>query len=265
MEQAKVTICKQYFIDWASVGGYEKFIEDYKNAPDYEQRRFLVDSVMLQKNPEWIQARKGHITASNIKDFLTKGRAKNDLFGKGAQKVIRKYMAELLGWEEQDQKFSELFHVKRGLVFERRARELFKKETGLEIRTDIGFVSREINGIKFGCSPDGYILGEDTIQAYAEIKGFELQGFLEALEELASPDMQAQMQGQMMIADCPRCYAIWYCAELDKIVYLKYTRGLSFRKEIEDRIPLAIEYMKKIEVALKYTDLTDKIMKEEID
>jgi Zn-finger nucleic acid-binding protein len=261
MEQAKVTVCKQYFIDWASVGGYEQFLSDYRNAPDYEQRRYIVDSVLLQKNREWANARRGHITASNIKDFLTKGRAKGDLFGKGAQGVIRKYMAELLGWEEQDQRFSEMFHVKRGLIFERRARELFAKETGLEVKSDIGFISREINGIKFGCSPDGYIIGKDgTIESYVEIKSFELQGFLEATETLGSKEMQAQMQAQMMVADCPRCYAIWYCAELDKIVYLKYTRGLAFRREIEERIPLALDYMKKLESALKYTDLTDKIM-----
>lgn len=263
MEQAKVTICKQYFIDWTSVGGHEKFIADYRNAPDYEQRRYLVDSIMLQQNPEWKQARKGHITASNMKDFLTKGRSKGDLFGKVAQGVIRKYMAELLGWEDQDAKFSELFHVKRGLVFEKRARELFKKETGLEVKSDIGFISREINGIKFGGSPDGYIINDKGIEAFVEIKSFELQGFLESIEKLASGDMQAQMQSLMMIGDCSRCYAIWYCAELDKIIYLKYTRGLSFRKEIEERIPLAIEYMKTLEKALKYTDLTDKIMSEE--
>lgn len=261
MEQAKITVCKQHYIDWASAGGYEQFLKDYQAAPDYEQKRFVVDGLMMQTNREWLEARRGHITASTVNDFLAKGRKKGEEFGKMAQKAIRKYMAEKLGWEEQEATFSEKFHIKRGLVFERRAIELFATETGFNVKNDIGFVSREINGIKFGCSPDAYIVDDNgVIAAYVEIKSFELQGFLEAVEELASPKMQTQMQSTMMVTDTAKCYAVWYCPELDKIVYISYTRGLNFRRNIETRTPLAIEYMKKLEAALNYTNLTDKIM-----
>ena len=261
MQKPQITVCKQHFIDWSSVGGYEKFIADYHDAPDYEQKRYVIDSLPVQTNRQWLDARRGNITASTMSAFLAKGRSKKDLVGKMAQGVMRKYMAELLGWEEQETKFSEMPTVKRGLVFERRARELFNKETGMEINDKVGFISREIDGIKLGASPDGFILEkEGSVHAYAEIKSFELQGFLEATESLASKVMQAQMQATMLIGDCPRCYAIWYCAELDKIIYIKYTRGLNFNREIKERIPLAIEYMKGLEAALKYTNLTDKIM-----
>lgn len=261
MKQAKVTVCKQHFIDWDSVGGHEKFIADYHEAPDYEQKRYMIDSLLMQTNREWLNARRGHITASSIKGFLAKGRGKGEEFGKMAQAVMRKYMAEQLGWEEPECTFSEKATVKRGIAFERRAIELFSKETGLNVKNEIGFVSREIMGIKFGCSPDAYVIGKDgKIENFIEIKSYELQKFLESVENLASKDMQCQMQSAMMVTDTSKCYAVWYCPELDKIVYTSYTRGLNFRREIEQKTPKAIEYMKNLEKALKYTNLTDKIM-----
>ena len=97
----------------------------------------------------------------------------------------------------------------------------------------------------------------------AEIKSFELIRLQDELEKLHTPEVCEQMQAGMMVANCPRCYKILYCAELDKIFYLKYTRGLDFMRRLQERIPLAKDYMIQMrQNLLVYSDLTDKIMGE---
>lgn len=251
----------QHYIDWESVGGYEKFMDDYKNCLDYNQRRILIESLPLQTNPKWLAERRAHITCSTMKDFLGMDRTGKKP-GAGYKKVVKRLVAEQVGWSEAEQTWNEKASCKRGLLFERRALELFEQETGIKLKTDIGFISTEIDGLPLGYSPDAYAGDADAqkFDCLAEVKSYELNRILDELEVLHSPDVCEQMQGGMFIANCPRCYKILYCAELDKIFYLKYTRGLDFANRLHERIPVAIEYKKEIEHNLTYTDLTDKIM-----
>jgi len=116
--------------------------------------------------------------------------------------------------------------------------------------------------LPLGYSPDAYAEKDGQFECLAEIKSFELCRILDELETLHSPDVCEQMQAGMFLVNCPRCFKILYSAELDKIFYLKYTRGQDFARRLHDRIPLALAYKEKIENNLKYTDLTDKIMDE---
>lgn len=250
----------QHYIDWESVGGYEKFMADYKDCPDYTQRRILIESLPLQTNPDWLKVRQGHITCSTMKDFLGMDRTGKKP-GTAYKKLVKRLVAENYGWTEAEQTWNEKSSVKRGLLFERRAIELFKQETGIELKTDIGFISTEVDGLALGYSPDAYAVDENNnFTCLAEVKSFELPRILEELELLHTPDVCEQMQGGMFIANCPRIYKILYCAELDKIFYLKYTRGQDFARRLHERIPVALDYKKELEHNLTYTDLTDKIM-----
>lgn len=259
---AKTTKCKQHFIDWESVGGLQGFLDAYAAAPTYNEKRTIIESLPMQTNPEWLAARRGHITASKMKDFLGMDRSgKNP--GKGYLNVVRRLVAEQMGWEEAEATWNEKASIKRGLAFEARAIQLFEEETGIKLQTDIGFVSEDIDGLPFGCSTDGYTKDENGKYAcVAEIKSFEMYRILEELDILHSEDVYEQMQAQMFICDCPRSYKIIYCAELDKIFYMKYTRGLDFARRLHDRIPLAKKHREHLLSNLQYTDLTDKIMAE---
>ena len=257
----KILKTKQHFIDWSAVGGYDKFMSDYLAAPTYDDKRILIESLPMQTNPEWKAARRAHITASTMKDFLGMDRTGKKA-GAGYKKVVKRLVAEEIGWSEQEQTWNEKASVKRGILFESRAVELFEKETGIKLKTDIGFIETEIDGLPFGYSPDAYAEKDGKIECLAEIKSFELFRTLDELEILHSPDVCEQMQAGMFIADCPRCFKILYCAELDKIFYLRYSRGLDFARRLHDRIPLALAYKEHIENNLRYTDLTDKIMDE---
>ena len=258
----KIHNMQQHFIDWSAVGGYEKFIADYNEAPNYQQKRILIESLPLQTNPEWLGARRGHITASKMKDFLGMDRSGKKP-GEAYKKVVKTLVAEQFGWEEAELTWNDKASVKRGLLMEKRALELFKEATGIELKTDIGFISTEVDGMPFGYSPDAYTDKNGKIDCLAEIKSFELIRLQDELEKLHTPEVCEQMQAGMMVANCPRCYKILYCAELDKIFYLKYTRGLDFMRRLQERIPLAKDYMIQMrQNLLVYSDLTDKIMGE---
>ena len=256
----KIQNIPQHFIDWSAVGGYEKFIADYNEAPNYQQKRILIESLPLQTNPEWLAARRGYITASKMKDFLGMDRSGKKP-GEAYKKVVKALVAEQFGWEEAELTWNDKASVKRGLLFEKRALELFKEATGIELKTDIGFISTEVDGMPFGYSPDAYTDKNGKIDCLAEVKSFELIRLQDELEKLHTPEVSEQMQAGMMVADCPRCYKILYSAELDKIFYLKYTRGLDFSRRLQERIPLAKDYMIQMrQNLLVYSDLTDKIM-----
>lgn len=239
----KITRCKQHFIDWDAVGGKEKFFADYNAATSYEQRRILIESVPMQTNRKWKDARRGHITASKMKDFLGMNKAKTGP-GENYKKVVKQLVAEELGWEEPESSWSDRASTKRGLIMESRALELFEKETGIKMKSDIGFISTEIDGLPFGCSPDGYA-GEaepGKITVIGECKSFELMHLMDELEKLDTKEIAEQMQTAMTVAECPLAYKILYCAELDKVFYMEYKRAGGFTLRLRDRIPVAKEY-----------------------
>lgn len=258
----KITRCKQHFIDWEAVGGKEKFIADYYAAYNYEQRRILIESVPMQTNQKWKDARRAHITASCMKDFLGMDRTKTKP-GEGYKKVIKKLVAEELGWEEPDQTWSERAATKRGLLMESRALELFAKESGVIMKSDIGFISETIDGLPFGGSPDAYA-GEaepGKITAIGEVKSFELMHLMDELEKLDTPEVAEQMQGLCKVADSPRAYKILYCIEMDKVFYMEYSRAAAFNKRLHDRIAIAKDYREFLLNRLNGTsNLTEIIM-----
>lgn len=259
----KITRCPQHFLEWDTVGGKEKFIADYSAATSYEQRRILIESVPMQTNPEWKKARRGHITASTMKDFLGMNKSKTGA-GEGYKKAVKRLVAEELGWEEPELTWSDRASTKRGLIMESRALELFTQETGIEMNTDIGFISTEIDGLPFGCSPDAYA-GEPQpgkIVAIGEVKSFELMHLMDELEKLDTKEIAEQMQGALMVAECPVAYKILYCAEIDKVFYMEYKRAGGFTLRLRDRIPLAKAYREFLLNRLNGTSNLTKLITE---
>jgi putative phage-type endonuclease len=105
-----------------------------------------------QRSDEWFEARKGHLTASQFGDWLTKT-------GKVAEKArlaaASKCLAELAGYPDPPP--FETDDMRRGVALEPEARDAFQIHTGLEV-DEIGFAKS--NHGYFGCSPDGLILSD---------------------------------------------------------------------------------------------------------
>jgi putative phage-type endonuclease len=142
-----------------------------------------------QRSPEWFEARKGYLTASQFGDWLTKA-------GKVADKArltaASKCLAEMTG--NPDPPPFETDDMRRGTALEPEARQMFMLATGL-IADEIGFC-RSVHGY-FGCSPDGLILknGEGL-----EIKCPRASKLIQYIEANELPEeYKAQVHGSMAV------------------------------------------------------------------
>lgn len=255
---------KQHYIDFGE-SALEQFISDYRATPLRSLRKDMVEALNMQTNLEWLAARQGHITASNISKFLTGGRTKSEPFGDTAKAVVNQYLDE-----KTDPCFDDLasrtetYQMKMGLIAEKRALQLFQEQTGLVVSDEIGFISDTINGIDFGASPDGIIYGADgSIEAIVEIKSRSGAEFRAERDKLGNKATVAQMQMAMLIADCPRAYLVMYDIANDKIQYIAWTRGLGFKRKLLEQIAIANDYIKHQKELDEYTNLKDHLVIED--
>lgn len=261
----KITKTKQHYIDFGEYS-LEQFISNYRATPLRSLRKDMVEALDMQTNLEWLEARQGHITASNISKFLTGGRTKGELFGDTAKAVVNQYLDE-----KTDHCFDDLasrtetYQMKMGIIAEKRALQLFQEQTGLSVSDEIGFISDNIGGIDFGASPDGVIYNKDgSIDAVVEIKSRTGAEFRAERDKLGNKATVEQMQLQMLIADCPRAYLIMYDIANDKIQFIAWTRGLAFKRRLTAQIELAKQYIAEQQELDKYTNLKEHLVVEDI-
>lgn len=119
---------------------------------------------MEQGTPEWLEVRKGKMTASNAQAIGNNG--------KGLKTYIKKITAQktLNGKDE----FSN-GHTERGHELEEQARSLYELETEQTVK-QVGFIE---HSEYIGCSPDG-LVGED---GGLEVKCLDYLAFFEHLLE----------------------------------------------------------------------------------
>lgn len=118
-----------------------------------------------QGSPEWLQARAGLITCSELEAIFSKGNGENQ-FGKGAIT----YMYELIGEQitgEPKESYSG-FHTERGHAHESIAIELYQLEHEVAIER-CGFIIGE----KIGYSPDGLIGSNGLTEIKSKLPKFQ--------------------------------------------------------------------------------------------
>lgn len=157
---------------------------------------------MEQGSPEWFEARRGVVTASEFHTVMAQGR------GGGDSKTRREYMLKLMGerltgspmYQYQND------HMQRGKDQEAEAREMYAFLTDLEPR-QVGFIR---NG-KAGCSPDSLIGDVGTLEIKAKLAHLQLEVLL---GETVPPSHMAQIQGQLWVAEREWCDFVSYCPRL---------------------------------------------------
>ena len=118
---------------------------------------------MIQGSEEWLRARKGRLTASQMSKVIT---ATGKLSAQW-EKLAIKLAAECVKPEEAPA-FIGNIHTDRGHELEPVARDWFTQWSGLDVRT-VGFVTKEDNPV-LGCSPDALIYEGKSPVAGLEIK-----------------------------------------------------------------------------------------------
>ena len=210
----------------------------------------------LQRTDSWYLSRKGKLTASEIVNILTKGRGKDEVFGKTAISYLNEKVAERLMdddafiWYMTDVKKSTPA-MRWGTEYEDTAREQYELATGRKVM-DCPFM--EMKGYEgyVGGSPDGRC---STMDRIIEIKApYNPAIHLEHCqwktpEDFAkgNPQYFAQVQHNMIITGTKICDFISYSPlfrnGLDLHI-LEVPLDEEFTKNLLERIELSVEYIK---------------------
>jgi len=148
---------------------------------------------MLQRSPEWFQARVGKVTASRMSDLLAEI--------KTGEAVVRRNYRRQLALEQyyntpQDSAYQS-FAMAQGIAMEAEARSAYRLATGFAVE-EVGFVQHP--SILFaGASPDGYV---NLNEGLLEIKCPEANAMFDALVK-APVDKKYIDQVHWQMACCP--------------------------------------------------------------
>lgn len=182
-----------------------------------------------QGSAEWLQARAGLITCSELESVFSKGKGK-EVFGKAAIT----YMYELIGEQitgEPKQSYSG-FHTERGHSHEPLAIELYQLQHDVEIES-CGFIVGE----KVGYSPDGLIGLNGLTEIKSKLPKFQAQ----ILYECEIPgEHYMQCMGGLWVAEREWIDFISYCPSMPIFIKRLY-RDEKVIQEIKDRVELFLE------------------------
>lgn len=195
-----------------------------------------------QNTEEWLEARKGKITSSKLKDIVVKR-------GNGKKIGFYQLIADRLAIDEAYQDPRE-----RGHSLEHEAIELFESTTGREVDKDVGLCVSDLHeGIAL--SPDGLIKDEDG--KYTEAVEAKCLGSARHIEAIltnhvpADYEMQA-LQYFVVNDDLEVLYFVFY----DPRVIAKPFHIVSVtREEVEEDVEFYRDYqlsvLKEVDAALE--------------
>lgn len=259
---------KQHYIEKFD---FNSFFLEYKNLP-YEGQKAFIESFDISTNQEWLDLRRGYLGASTAHDFLTDSQKVSTLkrtkaweamslaerkaklaeipveerLGEGCKKLAYKILAERrTSWREPEPVWAEKTQIKRGLVFEHPAVELYKKIEGLtdDNLLDVMFIR---NGDLMGFSPDKLVLKGDK-RVVLEIKNFEPPAFYKAVADAEKPETIEQVQWQIHVGNL-NYVDVLYCSQEDGSYKLvRYGRGIDYMDAFTLREQEFREYLTIIE------------------
>ena len=148
-----------------------------------------------QGSEEWLSLRLGKITASRVKDVLTKGR------GTSPSKTAESYMMELIAetLTGRSKPFFENDAMRWGTETEPQARAMYEVNNDFVAVKEVAFVE---HNDQIGISPDG-LVGDDGL---LEIKCPNTTTQLKrALSDDYSSDYKAQIQMQLWVTEREWC------------------------------------------------------------
>jgi putative phage-type endonuclease len=157
-----------------------------------------------QGSAEWHKLRLGRITASKMKDVLSKGR------GTAPSKAAETYMMELLAERltGEPKPFFENDAMRWGTETEPQARSMYELKSGNTVK-EVSFIAE---GEHLGVSPDG-LIGDDGM---LEIKcPTTITQIRRALTDNYSKDYYEQIQMQLWIAGRKWCDFLSFDPRLD--------------------------------------------------
>lgn len=155
-----------------------------------------------QRSPEWFEVRRGLVTASSLKDVMSKGRGAEP--SKTRLTYLRKLVGEIVSGQPMENFTTAA--MERGIVMEAEAREWYALSRDVEPEL-VGFC--ESADPVMGASPDA-LIGEDGL---LEIKTAAAHIMVEHLSrdpETPPPEHVLQVQGQLLVTGRAWCDLVIY-------------------------------------------------------
>jgi putative phage-type endonuclease len=195
-----------------------------------------------QGSTEWLAMRLGKVTASRVKDVLTKGR------GTAPSKTAETYMVELIAevLTGQSKPFFENDAMRWGTETEPQARSMYEVNNGFVTVKEVAFV--EFSD-QVGISPDGLVGDKGLLEIKCPTTTTQIK---RALSDDYSSDYKAQIQMQLWVTQRDWCDFVSFDPRLDCGASYLQQRVMRDEKYIE-------EMAKKVELFL--AEMNAKIKK----
>ena len=217
----------------------------------------------FQRTDNWYLARKGMLTASEIVNIMTKGRGKDEVFGKTAltymnDKITERFMEDdMFVYYMNDVKKSTPA-MRWGTEYEDTAREQYELAKDVKVM-DCPFMRLKDFEDYVGGSPDGRL---STLDRIIEIKcPYNPTVHIEHCKwskpedlKAGNPQYYAQVQLNMEITGTKICdfisYSPLFRSGLDLHI-LEVPYDEEFMKTLMERIALAVDYIKEQEQSMR--------------
>ena len=169
---------------------------------------------IIQGTDEWLAARCGLLTASEMKLILTptlkiaaNEKERTHLFELLAQRVTRHVEPHFVTDD-----------MLRGHADEERARALYA-ELHAPVSTDAGFITNNKWGFTLGYSPDGLVGDDGLIECKSRRQKYQIQTIT---EEGVPEEYLLQLQTGLLVSERKWCDFISYCGGLPMVVRRVY-------------------------------------------
>tara|TARA_R110002096_G_scaffold401229_1_gene598026 strand:- start:36 stop:659 length:624 start_codon:yes stop_codon:yes gene_type:complete len=197
-----------------------------------------------QGSDEWLSMRLGKITASRVKDVLTKGRGNTP--SKTAESYMVELMAEILTGESKP--FFENDAMRWGTETEPQARSMYEVNNGFVSVVEVAFVE---HNEQVGISPDGLIGDNGLLEIKCPNTTTQIK---RALSDDYSSDYKAQIQMQLWVTEREWCDFVSFDPRLDcEAGYLQQRvfRDEEYIKEMKTKVYAFVEKMNGLIKQLK--------------
>ena len=198
----------------------------------------IIDT-MEQGSADWLALRLGKVTASKVKDVLTKGR------GNAPSKTAETYMMELIAEKltGKSKPFFENDAMRWGTETEPQARSMYSVNNDFVDVREVAFI--EHNEF-IGVSPDGLIGDDGMLEVKCPNTTTQLK---RALSDDYSADYKAQIQMQLWVAGREWCDFLSFDPRLDCAAgYLQQRvyRDEKYIEEMECKVFAFVDSMNEI-------------------
>lgn len=165
---------------------------------------------MIQGSEEWIAARCGLLTASEMSLIITPATLKAAVNEKERNHLYELLAQRISGHVEPHYVSDDML---RGHEDEIEARILYSK-TYANVH-DVGFITNDRFGFTIGYSPDGLVGDDGQIECKSRRQKFQVQTIVENVADRTAPrDFLIQVQTGLLVSERQWCDLISYCGGL---------------------------------------------------